>query len=106
MNHRLDFLNPTWHYGRNVTIRLGDKWALKAERNDTVSLHQTGYDLPLAVGNIAYIGYKPFKTVTIEDLFGEHDPECRNPDGLVRAMLRAYPNFNLDSWVTVIWFII
>lgn len=26
MNHKLEFLNPIWHYGENVTVRRGDKW--------------------------------------------------------------------------------
>ena len=102
--HVLEFLNPLYHLGDNVTIRMGDKWYRKASVFDLVNITQTGTSKPLATGVIREMWHIPFKEVTISHLWDEHDPECRNPDGLVKAMLRAYPRFTLEDSVTVIRF--
>lgn len=104
MEHRLDFLNPKWHYGYNVTVRLGDKWLCKTNPGDKVSIYRTGAVAPLASGVIIQAEIMRFGDVRIKDLWIEHDPECRTPDGLIKAMLRAYPEFDLDSHVTVLIF--
>lgn len=108
MEYRLDFLNPVWHYGANITMRLGKKWKDKNLEDyvDKVVLYRTGGKKPVAEGMVERSVYKPFNEVTIQDLWEEHDPECRTPDGLVKAMLRAYDDFTLASMVTVIRFII
>lgn len=106
MIHRLDFLNPTFHYGRNVTIRRGHEWYEKAQKGDEVAIMRTGIDKILAQGKIESLICRRFRDVTIENLLNEHDPECRTPAGLVYAMLRAYPDFTLDDIVTVIEFVI
>jgi len=107
VEHILQFLNPQWHYGPNITIRLGDKWHQNALARDTVVVVRTGEeDKFLARGVIESIMYIPFLEVSLSDLLEEHDPECRTPHGLVYAMLCAYPDFKLSDMVTVIRFII
>lgn len=105
MKHTLEFLNPKWHYGENVTVRLGHKWVEKAHEGDIVEIVRTGSSEVIATGVITAIrSVLRFSQVNILDLWAEHDPECRTPDGLVKAMLRAYPDFTLDSPVTIIQF--
>ena len=103
-SHRLDFLNPQWHRGMNVTIRKGSKWYLKAEVDDLVNLYQTGKVECVATGCIQSLRYIPFAEVSLRDLWEEHDRECGTAFGLTHAMLRAYPDFTLDDMVTVIRF--
>jgi len=105
MEHTLQFLNPQWHYGRNVTIRDGSKWYEKACPGDKVLICQTGAeDNILAKGTIEEVRYAPYMEVSLGDLLEEHDRECGTPFGLTHAMLRAYPDFTLADWVTIIRF--
>jgi len=106
MEHTLEFLNPTFHRGDNVTIRNGRKWIEKAFSGQIVKVVRTGETEALAQGVVKDIRLIPFKGVTLQDLWEEHDPECRTPDGLTKAMLMAYPDFNLESEVTIIRFTI
>ena len=106
MTHKLEFLNPKWHYGANVTVRRGSKWIEKAFTGQQVDIVKTGSREVLAVGITDTIRLTPFKGVTIQDLWEEHDRECGTPFGLTHAMLRAYPEFTLDDTVAVIRFII
>jgi len=105
MNHILEFLNPEWHYGENVTVRLGYKWVEKAYEGDLVEIVRTGQSQAITTGVITEIrSVLRFSQVAIQDLWFEHDPACRVPDGLVKAMLQAYPDFTLESPVTIIRF--
>ena len=105
MIHKLLFLNPTWHYGFNATVRLGDKWANTSSVGDTVELVRTGdEEKVLASGTISKIEYLPFEQIPIWVLVTEHDRECSTYQGLAFAMLKAYPEFRLNSSVTVLTF--
>ncbi len=104
--HSLEFLNPQWHRGMNVTVRKGIKWFEKARRGDKVCIIRTGNSLPENFGIIDEIDYRKFMSVNIRDLAEEHDRECGTPQGLLWAMIRAYPDFNLEDSVTVIRFLI
>lgn len=107
MTHTLEFLNPQWHYGENVTVRLGYKWVEKAHEGDIVEIVRTGESQVITTGIITEIrSVLRFTQVNIQDLWYEHDPECRVPDGLVKAMLYAYPDFTLNSPVTIVQFCI
>jgi len=102
--HTLEFLNPRWHYGENVTVRLGAQWADKVSVGDYVQIAQTGDVTPIATGKVIDTRLCDFPSITIAELKKEHDPSCRTPDGLVYAMLQAYPDFHLNSTVTVLTF--
>ena len=104
MEHTLEFLNPEWHHGENVTVRLGDKWIKKAFTGQKVVIVKTGEIKPVAEGIITEIRSCFFGSISIGELLKEHDPECRTPRGLAYAMLLAYPEFSLNSLVTVITF--
>jgi len=105
MEHKLLFINPSYHKGVNTTIRLGDKWCSQSKVGDTIVLEKTGEEVELARGVITKLEYKDFMDITI----GEFDNlACKvqyyGVDSLITAMLRAYPSFNLSSMVTVITF--
>lgn len=105
MTHSLEFLNPTYHDGLNVTVRRGEKWYLQARVGDTVCLCKTGENhSPLAVGMIVGLKYEPFLSIRKDDLTFEHDPTCTDIDGLMRAMTNAYPDFKETERVTVMSF--
>lgn len=104
MEHNLEFLNPTYHYGENVTIRKGRKWFDKARVGDTVVIRRTGHLDFICEGIITEVRLVPYSEVFLRDLLEEHDRECGTPFGLTHAMLRAYPDFTLDSEVTVLRF--
>jgi hypothetical protein len=105
--HTLEFLNPQYHFGDNVTVRKGYKWVEKAHEGDVVWIVRTGETNPVAKGIIKEMNsHQTIKDCHLEDLWLEHDPECRTPNGLVVAMLRAYPDFTLNDPVTVIKFTI
>jgi hypothetical protein len=104
MKHKLEFLNPTFHKGLNVTVRLGNKWYKNAHVQDEIQICRADSNMPLAEGVIVGLKYVNFKEITIRDLLNEHDPECRTPGGLAFAMMGAYDEFSLDDDVTVIEF--
>lgn len=101
----LQFKNPEFHKGLNVTIRRGLKWYANASVGDKIKIVRTGEeDIPLATGMI--VGLKPqnFLAIRPDDLAFEHDPACTNWDGLIFAMERAYPDFKEDEEITVVSF--
>ena len=105
MRHKLQFINPQWHYGSNTTVRLGLKWHDKAAVGDIVEIVRTGYEsMVLSEGEITCIRAVPFMELPIFTLIEEHDRECSSYQGLIHAMLRAYPEFTLDSYVTLLIF--
>ena len=105
MKHTIQFLNPTWHYGTNVTVRLGDKWNKNAEIGDSIKLVKTCEEgRALVEGTVTKKIYCRFMDLPVEVLALEHDRECAFLGGLVIAMLRSYPEFNHESMVTAIYF--
>lgn len=106
MKHTLQFLNPSWHYGPNATVRLGNRWHQKSKAGDEVELVRTGREGEiLAVGIIDEVRFCLFRELPLWVLIHEHDRECSTVEGLTWAMLRAYPDFDsLESYVTVVLF--
>jgi hypothetical protein len=101
--HKLEFLNPVFKNGLNYTVRLGEKWYERLEIGDFVEIADTD-----KVAKITSVEVKDFYDIDYEGTVfaNEHDPECRDVDGLERAMSRAYPNLDnlIDEAVTIIGF--
>jgi hypothetical protein len=95
----LQFFNPVFHIGRNVTVRKGTKWA-----NEVMAVvlgdANTAYVVPL----VTHV--QPFNLLTDKDLVDEHDPGCRTVAGLLADLQRAYPGFKATDEVTVVKFIL
>ena len=107
MRHRIEFLNPVFNSGTNVTIRKGPKWSLEAKVGDEVLLVETGvipYIGEEVIGVITDIKLKSFSDITIGELEKEHDPSCRQIYGLIKAMRAAYGDISMDNYVTILQF--
>lgn len=103
MEHELLFQNPVFNSGLNVTCRNGDKW-MKVNIGDSLAIKETGKDQVIATGTVLGKALLPAKLIPESLLYYEHDPSCRNLDGLLCEMKRVYPGFSEDSMVTVLLF--
>ena len=45
-----------------------------------------------------------FKDIKVEDIKYEHDPKCRTTNGLSKVLLSIYPDFDVDTIVTILYF--
>lgn len=100
---KMEFLNPTFKDGSNLTCRLGTKWCHKLAPLMRIKLVETGKNN----GPEALItAYWPTKFSEIDEaiLKDEHDPDCRTFNGLAEVMRNTYPEFTLDSVVTLVRF--
>jgi len=92
----LEFLNPVFHEGRNLTVRRGTKWAgVKwAAIND-------GTHRQVNFVEVRVIEFQHIPSGWLEE---EHDPRCRTKFGLTRCMKETYKGFDVREIVTMIWF--
>jgi len=90
----LQFNNPIFKSGENITVRRGVKWSLEDEA------------IILGLGERP-IGaqVKRFADITDYDLINEHDPDCRSKDGLLSVMEGIYDKFDTKEIVTLVSFI-
>jgi len=104
MNHKMEFFNPVVHEGLNITIRRGLKWDRISKLGDTVSIVKTGSEDVLRTGTIVGLKLCQFSSISEDELAFEHDPECTNKEGALKAMERSYPGFKETEVVTVVSF--
>lgn len=83
----IEFQNPVFHKGINLTIRRGVKW----------SLQDTGL-------NVESVYIKRFCDITGRELSFEHDPNCQNYEGSLCEMRRIYDDFDPCEIVTLVFF--
>lgn len=83
----LEFTNPTFRDGFNVTVRRGTKWLGIRQALISLGSHYTCVS-HLETRAVA------FKELTDLDLVFEHDPECRTVAGLAKVMKEVYPEFD------------
>jgi hypothetical protein len=90
-DYRLDFQNPIFKKGLNVTVRKGDKWDVLTPKEDTVSLYQTGENAAI-IPECPVLGklVVPMYFIPYEILTHEHDPMCRTQSGLLETMQSIY----------------
>jgi hypothetical protein len=100
----MDFLNPEFYPGMNVTVRRGDKWYNKARVGDAIEFYKIGLLEPINCGKIVGMAYLPFLLIPEQFLSYEHDLTCDNFMGLLEAMKKAYPDFSAEELVTVVIF--
>lgn len=92
MTQELEFQNPVFNQGENLTVRRGNKWA---EHKSAV-----------IQGVLKTISTKvvKFSDLKDEDLLLEHDPKLRTVEGLYKEMCRIYRKFSRDEMVTLVRF--
>lgn len=106
--HSLNFNNPVFHEGLNVSVRRGLKWYYRLEL--TTPRHPvrltTGRYTPIRGKEIGHLEARVFRCcdIPLELLSMEHDPACRTRRGLQRGMEEAYPGFDRREIVTVVIF--
>lgn len=96
----LEFSNPVFHDGVNVTVRRGTKW---------LGVHNAYVDLggKFCTGPVVlHTRAVPFNELTDSDVQNEHDPSCRTVAGLATEMKRVYPEFSESDTVTLATFIL
>jgi len=107
MQHILLFTKPEFRPGLNVTVRRGKRWFDTSSVNDELNIYRTGNENPherIAFGKIEGLAYIPFLSIPSDWLAVEHDRACHDLNGLLKAMVQAYPDFNPMEIVTVILF--
>jgi hypothetical protein len=104
MIHKLEFINPELHDELNITVRRGPKWYDKAHIGDEVSIVKTGTGEEIRRGLIVGLKYVQFTSIRKDELAFEHDEKCKDIEGLMTAMIRAYPDFKNNEKVTVLSF--
>lgn len=105
VEHTLEFLNPVFRSGLNLTVRRGDKWK-KANPGDPLHIVKTG-ETDGRLGFVEDVIVTRFSSLNrYADLLQyEHDPECQNVEGLIKAMKRAYGDaFSTDDQVILLLF--
>ena len=103
----LFFKNPIFDdkTKENLTVRKGVKW-------DVADLGEFNMVELCEAKTLASFGHAeitrtiviPFDMLTDKDLIKEHDPECRNVQGLTEVMHRVYPDFDSREIVTLVYF--
>lgn len=97
------FMNPKFHDGINVTVRLGDKW--KNALGEDVILKETDSDETYGVGEIVGTYYDSIGEIPDGILKLEHDKDCTNVRGIWRVMEETYDrSFSFYEKVTVLFF--
>lgn len=84
----------------NVTVRRGSKWADLGRDQEIVLASQNGTTTQKAHVICAQI--MPFSHIPDALIEHEHDPECRDRDGLLKTMQSVYPGFMETEAVTVV----
>lgn len=102
--HRLEFDNPTFRDGVNVTVRNGEKWKDRVQIGDIVEL-DTGAAASRCA-KIVGILYDNFHNIPAPVHALNHDPACRTVTGIAKELARIYGPFPNDiiGDVTVVFF--
>ena len=93
----MQFRNPIFHNGINCTVRRGYKWA-NLKIGEKILLN-TGEEV--TIEKLIVCRYKDIKK---SDLKYEHDPNCRVKTGLFKTLCDIYPNFDMNTVVTIVYF--
>jgi hypothetical protein len=103
MTHQLDFINPMFHPGLNMTCRLGQKW-LQAKPGDILTICDVN-GVKVGTGIAITTALTKFSALPQAWLRFEHDPPCRHLTGLAEAMRLSYGDaFNISSEVVSLLF--
>jgi hypothetical protein len=102
----LEFLNPVFNEGLNVTVRNGDKWLHRVKPGDRVLLAKTG-ETPVMDSQNRVVGvfFCSLDELPSSILRHEHDPACRTKAGLRKCLDETYgPSPNGHRMVTaIVW---
>lgn len=100
---RLEFSNPVFHLGVNVTVRRGIKWAMEDVGTIGEITDEWGAEeVMTTVGLVTRV--MRFCDLQNSDLVNYHDPHCRTVEGLLEVMHQVYTDFDPREIVTLVEF--
>lgn len=103
MLKQLLFQNPIFHDGINVTVRSGYKWANAL--GEIVDVVSTDGKREPVMGHILGVLTTKLNKIPESILIHEHDPACRDLNGITTEMRRVYGGeLKDDAPVTVLFF--
>ncbi len=89
--HKLLFKSPQFHEGLNLTVRKGGKWFEAANPGDELAIVDTAdEDKVILRGEVVLSTYGRLNEIPEAWLKYEHDPSCRDQEGLYAEMQRVY----------------
>src|SRR5690606_33462506 len=102
--HEIDFVNPTFHSGLNITVRHGDCWTKLARIGDRLQIAGRTGEIQAPLIGMFYCDLRDIPQ-GILDL--EHDADARTHAGLKRILDEIYgPTEDGDRMVTTLFFLI
>lgn len=103
----MNFKNPTFKEGLNLTIRRGANMN-SLRRGNTIWLRRGDLDSPVGKGIVNYIKILRFRDISPNDLEFHHSIKKDSPKktfaAIYQEMTEYYEEFGLDEIVTLIFF--
>jgi hypothetical protein len=101
----IEFDNPVFHDGVNVTVRAGDKWVKRLRLGDYFVPVKAGCvdDAPCHINCVIGLFYCPVDELPDGLLVHEHDPACRTREGLEAELERIYGNAKNRLVTAIVW---
>lgn len=96
----MKFNTPKFNDELNLTVRRGTKWGNLKGKFYLGDIDSEA----VQVGKVKQIKVMKFEDIRGEDLTLEHDPECREYDGLIDVMRGIYDDFDTYEIVTLVFF--
>lgn len=97
----LMFKNPVFNEDMvNLTVRRGTK---HADMDDNFFIGDVDGEV-IAIGELVDVKVLQFSDIEKEDLSFEHDPVCRDYEGLLEVMRDVYSDFDTYEIVTMLYF--
>jgi hypothetical protein len=87
--------NNNFHKGFNVTVRLGSKYVKTLEIGETLELKNLQGET-LGTARIEQMVVGPIKYIPEIILKFEHDPKCREVNGLIEVLQNCYHSAEID----------
>ncbi len=96
----LEFANPIFHEGMNLTVRKGIKW----RNSDGIVLLADTEGQEVGMARVHVTITKKFSAVCDDELKYEHDPFCRTKLGLMEVLAKMYGEITRWDEVTLVFF--
>ncbi|WP_108484577.1 hypothetical protein [Oceaniglobus ichthyenteri] len=102
--HKIDFVNPTFHSGLNITVRHGDRWTKLARIGDRLQIAGREGEIQAPLVGMFYSDLRDIPQAFL-DL--EHDGDARTHAGLKTILDQIYgPTQDGERMVTTLFFLI
>lgn len=106
-SHVLEFKNPTFSEGVQITVRDGPKWAKRVTPGMVIDVgapRHEGFYEDLCEAEVVGVLSTTFGNLPEEILERHQNPSCRKYNKLLTEMERIYPGFKSTNAVSVLFF--